>query len=102
MKEALIKARNTSIHTIYKAIIRPVFFSLDAEFAHIFFLKVGKLLASNFLTKSLTSILFNYNNPILKQKLLGLNFPNPVGLAAGFDKNAEIFPLISHFFFFFL
>ena len=36
---------------------------------------------------------FNLNNiddPILSQHLLGLDFPNPVGLAAGFDKNAEV------------
>ena len=36
---------------------------------------------------------FNFNNiedPILSQHLIGLDFPNPVGLAAGFDKNAEV------------
>ncbi len=36
---------------------------------------------------------FNLNNiddPILSQHLIGLDFPNPVGLAAGFDKNAEV------------
>ncbi len=32
----------------------------------------------------------NLNNPILSQHLLGLDFPNPIGLAAGFDKNAEV------------
>ncbi len=32
----------------------------------------------------------SYNDPILSQHLLGLDFPNPIGLAAGFDKNAEI------------
>jgi len=36
---------------------------------------------------------FNFNNfddPILSQHLIGLDFPNPIGLAAGFDKNAEV------------
>ena len=36
---------------------------------------------------------FNFNNiddPILSQHLIGLDFPNPLGLAAGFDKNAEV------------
>ncbi len=36
---------------------------------------------------------FNYNtidDPILSQHLIGLDFPNPIGLAAGFDKNAEV------------
>ena len=31
-----------------------------------------------------------YDDPILSQHLVGLDFPNPVGLAAGFDKNAEV------------
>ena len=36
---------------------------------------------------------FNLNssdNPILAQHINGLDFPNPIGLAAGFDKNAEV------------
>lgn len=32
----------------------------------------------------------NINDPILSQHILGLDFPNPIGLAAGFDKNAEV------------
>ena len=30
------------------------------------------------------------SDPILSQRLLGLDFPNPIGLAAGFDKNREV------------
>ena len=32
----------------------------------------------------------NLDNPILSQHIFGLDFPNPIGLAAGFDKNAEV------------
>ena len=32
----------------------------------------------------------NIEDPILAQHLIGLDFPNPIGLAAGFDKNAEV------------
>ena len=32
----------------------------------------------------------NIEDPILSQHLIGLDFPNPIGLAAGFDKNAEV------------
>ena len=32
----------------------------------------------------------NFEDPILSQHLMGLDFPNPIGLAAGFDKNAEV------------
>ncbi|MGB9609101.1 MAG: quinone-dependent dihydroorotate dehydrogenase, partial [Minisyncoccia bacterium] len=36
------------------------------------------------------NFIFNYQNKILEQNILGLNFKNPIGLAAGFDKNAEL------------
>lgn len=67
----------------YKKFLRPVLFSLDAETAHglaILGLKIG-------LIPRLTPPQEN----ILKQKIWGLEFPNPIGLAAGFDKNAEVF-----------
>ena len=38
----------------------------------------------------MTSILFNYSNSVLEQTILGIKFKNPVGLAAGFEKNAEL------------
>ena len=39
---------------------------------------------------------YNFDNPVLNQHLLGLDFSNPIGLAAGFDKNAEVInPMIN-------
>ena len=55
--------------------------SLPPELAHSFTIKALKYL--NFGYK-------NFENPALSQHLLGLDFPNPIGLAAGFDKNAEV------------
>ncbi len=56
-------------------------------------------LAHNLTIKALKLFTLRYDNfsdPILSQHLLGLDFPNPVGLAAGFDKNAEVVgPLFS-------
>ena len=51
------------------------------ELAHYFTINLLKL---NFIKKE------NINNPMLNQHLYGLDFPNPIGLAAGFDKNAEV------------
>lgn len=66
---------------IYKNIIRPLLFKLNAEDAH----NLSVFLLKNFHLK---------NHPILKPKeFAGITFPNPIGLAAGFDKNAE---LINH------
>ena len=51
---------------------------------------VGKMLGGFALTRKLTSGLFNYQNPMLEQTVLGIKFKNPVGLAAGFDKDAQL------------
>lgn len=50
----------------------------------------GKFFGRFTITRKLFSLTFNYKNPILNQNILGLNFTNPIGLSAGFDKNAEL------------
>src|SRR3990167_9762307 len=51
---------------------------------------VGIFLGKYVITRKLTGFLFRYSNPILEQKILGINFKNPIGLSAGFDKNANL------------
>ncbi len=53
-------------------------------------IKLGKLIGSNVLFRKVTALFFNYSNSRLRQNIGGLIFNNPVGLAGGFDKNAEI------------
>jgi dihydroorotate dehydrogenase len=69
----------------YRSIVRPLFFSCDPEWIH-----HASLVA---MTKTpLSSLLAPFARrkfPSLERKLFGLTFPNPIGLAAGFDKNAE-------------
>lgn len=55
---------------------------LDAEFAHKLTIKA--------LRAGLGPEMLQWNDPILKVKAFGREFPNPIGLAAGFDKNAEV------------
>ncbi|HKI34665.1 MAG TPA: quinone-dependent dihydroorotate dehydrogenase [Gemmataceae bacterium] len=76
-------------------LIRPLLFSLDAERAHhlsmqIFAgaMRVGPL-------RRLTERLFRADDPRLHVRRFGIDFPTPVGLAAGFDKNAEYFDALS-------
>ena len=90
MKEDLIKIRNIINRFLYKNIAKPVFFRVDPEKVHDKMLFLGKLLGTNFITKSITSMFFNYSNKNLEQNILGIKFKNPIGLAAGFDKNAEL------------
>lgn len=60
----------------------------DPEMVHDRMTLAGRILGSNFLTREITSLLFNYSNPALEQNILGIKFKNPIGLAAGFDKDA--------------
>ncbi len=60
---------------------RPFLHSMEAEAAH---------LRTIALLKCLPPLPKQTSNPQLAQTLFGLNFPNPVGLAPGFDKNAEV------------
>jgi dihydroorotate dehydrogenase len=90
MPESWISVRNTVIRFLYVNCLKPVFFRLDPEHVHDRMLGVGKLLGRFGLTRFLTRLFFGYRNPRLAQTVLGIRFENPVGLAAGFDKNAEI------------
>ena len=67
------------------SILRPFLFKLDPEIAHDFAIKSLKL-------NPLPTKMFEVEDEqMLKIKLLGKNFPNPIGLAAGFDKSAEAY-----------
>ncbi len=81
--------RLTIIAFIYQKIIKPVFFLFDAEFIHQTHTFFGELLGKTFVTNYLNWKL-NYQSPELKQKIAGINFSGPVGLAAGFDYEARL------------
>ena len=75
---------------MYKLIVRPVLFLMDAEKVHhlvfrslAFFGKVPGI-------KSLLGSIYRYKHTKLGVNILGLHFENPVGLAAGFDKDAKL------------
>jgi len=75
---------------IYKSLIRPILFRFDAEKVHDFTFIILRVLGKiPFLFKVL-SIYYSNTNTKLNTKLFGINFPNPVGLAAGLDKNAKL------------
>ncbi|MEI7512480.1 MAG: quinone-dependent dihydroorotate dehydrogenase [Candidatus Uhrbacteria bacterium] len=74
----------------YANIAKPFFFRQDPEVVHDRMIEFGKRLGRYSFTQSLTKGLFSYQNPTLSQTILGIQFENPVGLAAGFDKNAEL------------
>jgi dihydroorotate dehydrogenase len=56
--------------------------------------RVGKTLGRYKITKKATSVLFSYQSLKLEQDILGMKFKNPIGLSAGFDKNAELVNIV--------
>jgi len=76
---------------IYERLARPVLFSLDPETAH--HLAVGSLRVASRLPFALHA-LHGFRTPPKPKTVFGLNFPNPIGLAAGFDKNGVALPAL--------
>ena len=82
---------------MYQKIIRPLLFNIDPEKVHYFtfsalrklFLLPGsqKLVRQNFVVE----------DKRLEREVFGIKFPNPVGLAAGFDKDAKLYKELSNF-----
>lgn len=79
--------------TAYAKALKPLFFHVNPETIHDIMINVGTLLGNTSISQKLTKKLFAYENPILTQIIHGITFPNPVGLTAGFDKNAQIIPI---------
>lgn len=87
--------RLTIIAFIYQTIIKPVFFLFDPEFIHNLMVSRGELFGKTFI-KNYFNWKLNYQSQIkLKQTVAGINFSGPVGLAAGFDYNAQLTQVLS-------
>lgn len=76
---------------MYKAFIRPLLFLMPPERAHHFTFGLVKLLHRIPGVGAIHRALFQVKHPKLERELFGIRFPNPVGLAAGFDKDAKLF-----------
>ena len=94
MKNSLIKIRNCKIGLFYRGVLKKIFFKIDEEKMHDRMTRFGKILGSNIFTRKLTSLCLNFSDPMITQNIRGITFKNPVGLAAGFDKNAELTKIV--------
>lgn len=90
MKNKIISIRNAIESFLYKNLAKPIFFQIDPEKIHDSMTRTGKHLGSNGVTRQITKIFFGYENKILEQKIKRIKFKNPIGLAAGFDKDADL------------
>lgn len=75
---------------MYKTLIRPILFLFDPEKIHHFAFRFLKIALAVPGIKGVVTGIYKSNHPSLKKKLFGVEFPNPVGLAAGFDKDAKL------------
>ncbi len=82
---------------MYKSIIRSILFQFDPEKVHYFTFSAIKLISKIPGFPVLIRFIFQVNSPKLERELFGLKFKNPVGLAAGFDKNAVLYNELADF-----
>lgn len=76
---------------MYKHLLRPLFFLLEPEKAHYFVTGLFQLLMKIPGKKWVFEAIYKLEDKRLERELFGLKFPNPVGLAAGFDKQASFY-----------
>lgn len=75
---------------MYKQLIRPLLFRLEPESAHHFTTGLLRKVYHSPGGPALLKMLYDFHDPKLEKEVFGLRFRNPLGLAAGFDKNAEM------------
>ncbi|MEO9894586.1 quinone-dependent dihydroorotate dehydrogenase [Aurantibacter sp.] len=81
---------------MYKTFVRPLFFLLDPERVHHITFNLVKVLSSLGFG-SIFKAIYSVKDERLEREVFGLKFKNPVGLAAGFDKNAALYNELSNF-----
>ena len=75
---------------MYKKIIKPILFRFDPEHVHDFFVATGRFLGATVLTRGIVGLFCRYENSMLETTVCGIHFKNPIGLAAGFDKDVQL------------
>lgn len=82
---------------MYKLLIRPILFCFDPEKVHYFTFSLVRFVSKIPGFPTLFRALYEVNDSRLETEVFGLKFKNPVGLAAGFDKNASLYQEFSNF-----
>ena len=80
---------------LYDRLVRPLLFGLDPEFVHKQTLRIGDTLSQSPLACRLLSQIYHTQFEVLGVRVWGLDFKNPLGLAAGFDKQGQLIEIIA-------
>jgi dihydroorotate dehydrogenase len=75
---------------VYKSILKPLLFLKNPEDAHHFTFDLTKTIFNLPIAKSVIKWIYGFEDQRLEREVFGLKFKNPVGLAAGFDKDARL------------
>ena len=90
-----MRPKSTAPPIMYRKLIKPILFAMNIERAHstvLFLLRmIGKIPGG----RALLRAIYRTEHPSLEREVFGLRFPNPIGLAAGFDRNGEAFRELS-------
>lgn len=82
---------------MYKHILKPILFRFNPETAHNMIMSSLTFLRHVPFAGSITRSIFKKDTPALAKEVFGINFPNPVGLAGGLDKNGEHYNDLANF-----
>lgn len=78
----------------YQKVLKPVLFQLEPERAHDLAYALGKIISDSDAACSFLSTLFHADLNVDPVSCWGVSFPNRIGLAAGFDKNGHLIPIM--------
>ena len=82
---------------MYKHFIKPILFRFNPETAHNFTFSALSFLRHVPFARSIIRSIYKKESPKLAREVFGINFPNPVGLAGGLDKNGEFYNDMANF-----
>ena len=82
---------------MYKLLLRPILFWFDPEEVHYFTFSLVKFISKIPFVPTILKSIYEVDDKRLEREIFGLKFKNPVGLAAGFDKDAKLYNELSNF-----
>ena len=80
---------------MYKKIIKPILFLFPPDFIHNTTVRAGRVVQVLPSVRWILRKWWAYSDARLNQSILDIDFANPIGLSAGFDKNVQLTPLMS-------
>jgi dihydroorotate dehydrogenase len=95
-RERWVAVRDAVLGFGYRRVMKPIVFTRDPESVHEVISHFGMLLGRFGWTQALTRSMFDYQHPRLRTTVAGLEFRNPVGLSAGFDKEGRLLNILPH------